>query len=223
MAVSESASRHSVQSRYSHPWLAEALFALDRWLRHRQGVIEYSAHPRCLFRMDVSRARRGLRLRDGTLLRPGQRIVHLHLWNERIPPVPQNGTTIRWARQMQHGMEVSLRELAKYLASRPELRDVAVICAEAPCGTQSQAHQLAHIMAHYGFEAILDDEPQRLGERLHRFGDNILISLMVLAQNSVTLRADTLRRVRLPIYLSRRGLAERFGDTKDAAEVREAV
>jgi len=69
----------------------------------------------------------------------------------------------------------------------------------------------------------LDEEPERLGERLHRFGDNILISLMVLAQNSVALRADTLRRVRVPIYLSRRGLAARFGDTKYAVEVRGVV
>ncbi len=222
MAVWQSA-RRSVQSPYSHPWLAEAIFALDKWLQRRQGVIEYSAHPQCLFRMDVRRARRQLRLRDGTLLRPGQRVVHLHFWNEHIPPVPEIGTTIRWARQMQHGIAVSLRELAKYLASRPELADIAVIWADAPCGTPSQAHQLAHIMAHYGFETILEDAPMRLAERLHRFGDNILISLMVLAQNSVTLRADTLRRVRVPIYLSRRGLAERFGDTKDAVEVREAV
>ena len=223
MAVWESATRHSARSRYSHPWLAEAIFAFDKWLQRRHGVIEYSAHPQCVFRMEVSGARRQLQLRDGTLLRPGQRVVHLHFWNERIPPVPDVGTTIRWARQMQHGMAVSLRELAKYLASWPELRDIAMIWTDVPCGTRSQAHQLAHIMAYYGFETILDEAPLRLGERLHRFGDNILISLMVLAQNSVTLRADTLRRVRVPIYLSRRGLEERFGDAKDAVEVRGAV
>jgi hypothetical protein len=222
MAVWASA-RRGVQPQYSHPWLAEAVFALDKWLQHRQGVIEYSAHPQCVFRMQIGRSHRQLLLRDGTVLRRGQCIVHLHLWNEHIPPVPATGTTIRWARQMQHGMAVALRELAKYLAARPELADVAAICADVPCGTQSQAHQLSQIMGHYGFETIPEDEPAPLHERLHRFGDNILISLMVLAQNSVTLRADTLRRVRVPIYLSRRGLAERFGDTKDAVEVREAV
>jgi YkoP-like protein len=222
MAVWESA-RRNVQSPYSHPWLAEAIFALDKWLQRRQGVVEYSAHPQCLFRMQVGRSHRHLLLRDGTHLRRGQRIVHLHFWNEHIPPVPQCGTTIRWARQMQHGIAVSLRELAAYLAARPDLDDIAVICGDVPCGTRSQAHQLAHIMAHFGFETILEGEPARLRERLHRFGDNILISLMVLAQNSVTLRSDTLRRVRVPIYLSRRGLAERFGTAKDAVEAREAV
>jgi hypothetical protein len=221
MAAWESARR--VQSPYSHPWLAEAVFALDKWLQRRQGVIEYSTHPRCLFRMQVGRARRQVLLRDGTRLRRGQRIVDLHFWNEHIPPIPASGTTIRWARQMQHGIAISLQELARYLAARPELDDVAAICADVPCGTRSQAHQLTYIMAYYGFETIGEDAPLRLRERLHRFGDNILISLMVLAQNSVALRSDTLWRVRVPIYLSRRGLTERFGNSKQAAEVREAV
>lgn len=222
MAAWQSATR-TAQSPYSHPWLAEAIFALDKWLQRRQGVIEYSAHPQCLFRMQIGQTHRRLLLRDGTLLRRGQRIVHLHFWNEHIPPVPASGTTIRWARQMQHGIAVSLRELAKYLASRPELADVGAICGDVPCGTQAQAHQLSHIMGHYGFETIVEEAPVRLRERLHRFGENILISLIVLAQNSVALRSDTLRRVRVPIYLSRRGLAERFDCAEHAAEVREAV
>ncbi len=222
MAVWESATR-SVQSPYSHPWLAQAVFALDKRLRRRQGVVEYSTHPLCLFRLQIGRSRRQLLLRDGTALRRGQRIACLHFWNEHIPPVPQSGTTIRWARQVQHGIAVSLRELVQYLASRPDLDDVAVICGDVPCGTQSQARQLTHIMTYYGFETIVEDEPAPLGARLHRFGENILISLMVLARNSVALRADTLRRVRVPIYLSRRGLAARFGSAEQTAAAREAV
>jgi hypothetical protein len=222
MAVWESAKR-STPSPHSHPWLAEAIFAFDKWLRRCQGVVEYSTHPHCLFRLEIGRCRRQLLLSDGTPLRHGQRVACLHFWNEHIPPVPESGTTIRWARRLQHGIAISLRELARYLASRPDLADVAVICADVPCGTQSQADQVAHIMAYYGFETIFRKEPAPLGERLHRFGENILISLTVLAQNSVTLRADTLRRVRVPIYLSRRGLAERFGSARQAATASEVV
>jgi hypothetical protein len=50
-----------------------------------------------------------------------------------------------------------------------------------------------------------------MGERLHRFGENILISLIVLAHNPGALRPDTLKRVRVPIYLSRRVLEKKFG------------
>jgi hypothetical protein len=222
MAAWESASR-SMQSPYSHPWLAEAIFAFDKWLRRRQGVVPYSAHPQCLFRLQIDRSRRQLLLRDGTILGRGQRIARLHFWNEHIPPIPESGATFRWARQMQHGIAISLRELVKYLASQPDLGDIAVICADVPCGTQLQASQVAHIMAHFGFETIFEKEAAPLAERLHRFGENILISLVVLAQNSVALRADTLQRVRVPIYLSRQSLAKRFGPAGRAAAASEVV
>ena len=42
--------------------------------------------------------------------------------------------------------------------------------------------------------------------------ENILISLIILAHNAGALRLDTLNRVRLPIYFSRRLLNEKFGD-----------
>ncbi len=209
MAVWDSAEQRA-SSPYSHPWLAEALSALDGRLRRRQAVFEYTRHPACVFRLDISHARQSLTLRDGTRVRAGQRIGRLHFWNEQIPPMPLRGATIGWARRMQRAIEISLRELARYLASRPDLADIAVICGEAPSGTRNQSAQLARVMAHYGFEAL--PEPARLpiGERLHRFGENILVSLIVFAHNPGALRADTLSRVRLPIYLSRRILEREF-------------
>lgn len=203
--------RHSPASRYSHPWLAETLFAFDTRLRQQRGVIEYSAHPACLFRLEIARAHRRLTLADGTRLRPGQRVVRLHFWNEHIPPVPAAGTTIRWARQVQRNISLSLRELARYLSSRPDLCDISVVCGDVPSATREQCRQIEYIMAHYGFETIMETEQLPFAERLHRLGENILISLTVFAQNPATLRLDTLQRVRVPIYLSRGILERKFG------------
>jgi len=213
MAVWDSAARRT-GSPHSHPWLAHVLFALDRHLRRRHAVFEYSRSPSCVFRVDITPAPRALTLRDGTRLAPGQRIARLHFWNEHVPAVPRSGATIAWARQMQQGMAVSLHELQRYLAARPDLDDIAAVCAIVPSGTRAQSGQLARIMGYYGFEAIA--EPQHLSfvERLHRFGENILISLIVLAQNPAALRLDTLNRARLRIYLSRRTLEEKFGGTR---------
>jgi hypothetical protein len=210
MAVWDSAELRT-RSSYSHPWLAEALSALDSRLRRRHAVFEYTNNPACVFRLDITRARRALMLRDGTRVGAGERIGRLHFWNEQIPPVPEVGPTIGWARQMQRAMAASLRELARYLATRPDLGDIAVIGAEVPSGTKTQSEQLARIMARYGFEAVVDPEHPPLRERLHRFGENILISMVVLARNPGALRADTLARTRLPIYLSRRVLEAEFG------------
>jgi len=210
MAVWDSAEQRA-RSPYGHPWLAEALFALDERLRRRQAVFEYTRNPACVFRLDIGPSRRSLTLRDGTHVRAGQRIGRLHFWNEQIPPMPINGPTIGWARQMRCAIAASLHELARHLASRPELADIAAISADVPSGTSDQSEQLARIMARYGFEALAEPVRLSIGDWLHRFGENILISLIVLASNPGALRADTLRRVRLPIYLSCRVLEREFG------------
>jgi hypothetical protein len=216
MAAWDSA-KQRVASSYSHPWLAELIFAFDTRLRRRQAILEYSAHPSCIFRLEITRARRQLALRDGTRVRAGQRIARLHFWNAHIPPVPRNGATIRWARRMQESIAISLRELARFLSLRPDLRDISAICADVPSGTKAQSRQVAHIMAYYGFEARNEDKQLPIGERIHRFGENILISLTVFAQNAAALRLDTLNRVRVPIYLSRRALEQKFGNLDGAA------
>jgi len=209
MAMWDSA-RQRTRLRPSHPWLAEVLLALDVRLRRRQAVFEYTRNPSCVFRLDISHSPRLLVLRDGTRVHPGQRIARLHFWNEQIPPVPKGGATIGWARQMQRAIATSLRELASYLASRPDLGDIAAVCADAPSGTRTQSEQLARIMARYGFEAVVEREHLPIGERLRRLGENILISLFVFAHNPGALRPDTLKRVRVAIYLSRQVLEREF-------------
>lgn len=214
MAVSGSA-RQSVSLSPSHPWLAGILFALDDYLRQHHAVRDFSFDPSCIFRLDIARANRALVMRDGTHLHPGDRIGRLHFWNEHIPPAPDNGTTIGWARQMQRRIAISLRELACYLASQPDLCDIAVICGNVPSATNAQSEQLARIMARYGFETIPERGPHAIGEHIHRLAENILISLIVFAQNAKALRVDSLSRVRVPIYISRRTLHERFGDARE--------
>jgi len=210
MVVWDSAEQRA-RSSFSHPWLVDVLSALDTWLRRRQAVFEYTRNPTCVFRLDIHHSTRSLVLRDGTRVDPGRRIARLHYWNEQIPAMPSDGPTFAWARQMQRAIAISLRELASYLASRPDLDDIAVICGDVPSGTKEQSAQLARIMAYYGFEARIEPERLPLRERLHRFGENILISLIVLAHNAGALRPDTLKRVRVPIYLSRRVMERKFG------------
>lgn len=222
MAVWDSAEREP-HPPHSHPWLAEFLYALDLRLRRSQAVFEYCSDPACILRLEIAFAPRAIALHDGTVARPGQRIARLHFWNEHIPPFPQDGATIAWARQMQRAGAISLRELARYLASRPDLDDITVLCGDVPFGTRTKTEKLARIMTHFGFEVM--PEPARLpiGQRLRRLAENLLISLIVFAQNAGALRPDTLNRVRVPIYLSRRLLNEKFGDAGEGPSFAEVA
>src|ERR1700728_676222 len=216
MAVWDSANRESYAPR-SHPWLAQGLFALDVHLRRRQAVFEYTEHPSCIFRLGIAHSSRSIALTDGTYVEAGRRIARLHFWNEHIPPFPENGATIAWARQMRRAIAISLHQLALYFASRPDLDDIAVICGDVPSGTKPQIGKLARIMAHYGFEVIPEPEHLSIAQRLQRFGENFLISMIVFALNAGALRPHTLNRLRLSICFSRRLLNEKFGKVGMAA------
>lgn len=223
MTVSIDAGR---DDRYAHPWLAELVFALDARLRHRHQVIEYTADPDCILRVHMSRSEYSFALADGTQVRPGDRILNLHLWNEHIPAVPTAGPTIAWARCFHQHLVRSIRRLAGYCAARAELDDVVAIGANLVQATRQQRAQLISIMRRFGFESLR--EPERgcdsahLEAPLRRLGENILISAMVLVQNPVVFRPDSLWRVRTPVFVSRTALIARFGAPHYSPTVRSA-
>jgi hypothetical protein len=53
-------------NRHKRPSWAELIFALDSWLRRREGVFEYSHKPDCIFRAQLSRLSSDVLLSDGT-------------------------------------------------------------------------------------------------------------------------------------------------------------
>ncbi|MGH8148501.1 MAG: YkoP family protein [Steroidobacteraceae bacterium] len=189
-------------------WLEHAIFALDGWLRRRQGIFEYSADPRCLFRVELGRADQTLRLHDGTSVRTGDQVLVLHLWNENIPAMGQEGPTVAWAHQVSRAIHASLRELARYLEQQPRLAPVRAVCGDMQLGSARQTEQLAHIVERYGFEA-LDDWMGRHGA-VHRIGKSLLIFLLVAATNPIALRSAILRRYHKRVFLSRATLERRY-------------
>jgi hypothetical protein len=203
------------RSGHDHPWLAVIVDAIDQRLRAREGVGEYSTCPECILRFQIAESRNGLVLSDGTQVHAGDRIIDLHLWNEQLPTMPERGATLAWARRISRALDLSLRELARYLAERRDLDNVLAIRANLSLASGERSHQLARITARFGFERLAASRPQ--SGRLHRLGENILISLMVIAYNATAFRLDSLRRDRVPVYMSRRMLTSRFGKSREFA------
>ena len=195
--------------------LGRLIFRIDDHLRARQGVVEFTGHPRAIFRLRVRALDQDVVLVDGTRAGAGERIADLHLWNEQLPIL--RGDSLAWARQMNRCLDLSLRELARHLAGRGDLDDVAAIRADMGFGTADQLRQLARIAGRYGFEAVADRRELSKGRRLHRLGENVLISLMVLARNGEALRPDTLARSRVQVFLSRHALMRRYAGSEASA------
>ncbi len=193
-----------------HSSLGRFLLALDERLRERHAVFEYTSHPSCILRMQIGSLDHDVYLSDGTAARAGERLIELHLWTEQIPPMPEEGPSIAWARRMNAGMIIALQELAQFLRRRPEVDDILVLRAKTPFTGPQGIAQSVRLMRGYGFEPVPEAAPLTLRDRAHRLGENVLITLMVFAHNRPALRADTLKRERAPLFMSRATLERRY-------------
>jgi YkoP-like protein len=198
-------------------WLGAALDALDGRLRLRHGVTKYTRCRNCLFRIQVITSCDDFVLSDGVHVRPGDPLISLHVWNEQLPAFPTSGPTLAWARRFNRAFDTSLRDLAHFLETRPDLDDVKAICGNMAFAPTERSAQLTRFVGRFGFEKVAMSSSQSLRRRMHWFGENILISMIVLAHNATALRADTLWRDRTLVFLSRQTLRRRYGFIRDQA------
>jgi hypothetical protein len=185
-------------NRHRRPPWARFIFALDSWLRRREGVFEYSRKPDCIFRARLSRLSNDVLLSDGTIGRSGDRVIDLHLWNEQIPVAPVARYSLAWGCRFNRSFAKSLGELAQSLVNKPELSDINIIRANI------NLDPLHRIAARHGFEIIREPVKPSPWERVHRFGQNILYWLLTLACHSGRARPNKFWRSRQLLYLSRR-------------------
>ncbi len=192
--------------------LERGVFRLDRWLQERHGVFEYTRDNRCIFRIQRATALERVDLAGGSSIRPGEPILNLHLWNEHIPAIRDDGATVGWARRLSRAIDLSLQELARYLSEHAELDEIVAMRADMRLRTEEKNRQLAYLSARYGFE---DGVTHHQGESrpLHRLGENVLVLLLVMATNPMALRASVLMRAPKVVYLPRAELHRRYGPT----------
>jgi hypothetical protein len=210
MEQSENADAGISSAHGPRSFLARMIERLDLHLRLEQGVVEYSASPHCIFRLQLIESPDDFTFSDGARVRAGDRLLDLHIWNEHVPLIGKSGPTVAFARRLDRCIDASLLELTGFLRERADLDDVRAIRGNLVLGSKERSSQIARIAARYGFERVARSAPLSVGERLHRFGENILISMLVFARNPGSLRADTLWRDRTLTYLSRRRLEQRY-------------
>jgi hypothetical protein len=198
-------------------WVGRTALRIDDGLRCRNNVYEYTNDPQCIFRIQITEAWQNIDFADGAAAHIGDRLISLHLWNEHVPAIPPEGPSLAWGRRMGRVMHVSLRQLAAFMSLRPEFDGVVAIHGNMAESTAQTAAQLLRIMQHFGFETAPQQRAIPWGQKLHQFGENILVLLLLLAVNPAAARISVLSRVRFEMFLSRASFNKRYGPSSLAA------
>jgi hypothetical protein len=142
------------------------IFIIDAALRRWYGVRSYCVTSETLLRIATTRAARHIVLDDGTRIAPGDPVIELHIWNERLPALGLPGRNLAWACRVKRRMQHSLHRLAEHLERVPELRGYAAVHAEAFACSERAARRLAWIAARFGLMPIAPEQPVGWGQKM---------------------------------------------------------
>lgn len=185
---------------------------IDDGLSRRAEVQPYADDAACMLRIAPTRARRVVRLSDGAEIRPGDLVLDVHCWNERVPAMPEGGADLAWALKTSGRLRHSLGLLARAVETTPALQATRAVRARVNfVGLGGSNRSVSRIIARMGFEDV-DEGRAAWPDRVHDALENVLIAALVWTHNPAALRRDKLLRERRPVWCSRERLAVLHGD-----------
>jgi hypothetical protein len=164
----------------------------DGWLRQSEGVFEFTQAPDCILRLRRGRARETIRLPEA-VIPAGSPILEIHLWNERIPPIPATGADMAWAGWMTRRFIGSFRLVAGYMSAETDLDSIRAVCGTTVLVGSTVDSSGGKILTGLGFS--LRPSHNRLG-RFGEFWENLYTWWLMWAFNAASLQRRSLFRLR---------------------------
>lgn len=179
------------------------IYGIDWLLRRWYGVYEFSRTQDDLLRISVRVAKASLTLSDGTKVVPGDPIIDLHIWNERVPTLGAVGPSLVWASRVNRRIERSLIALARHLDHRDDLERCVALRAVAIFVSGRAAGKATRIAARYGLMPPLEARRADLGHGLLAFG-------LTWACNPASLVGQRLKPMRYEFWMSSQALRDTY-------------
>jgi len=161
--------------------------ALDRRLRKRLNIADFSGHPDCVFRTRLCEAYRDLPLPDGTVAR-GAPVVEVHWWNEHIPPIGHAGLDMKWAVRLRRMLATTHREIAQQLLRNPDWKAVQAVGATTAVFPAGGPEAWARRMGRMGYVVMPHENPSG---RIAEFFENIWVWMLWHTYQTGTGRVPT--------------------------------
>lgn len=126
---------------------------IDRVLRRQQGVFVFCTEPGCVLRASYGQARRGVQLDDGLVVRPGDPLLHVHFWNERLHEMTAGERSdLAWSIALANRLRYSFAELAAFCERDGACREVVAVHGEFGFMPRGRRVDGARVLARLGLE-----------------------------------------------------------------------
>jgi YkoP-like protein len=182
--------------------------SFDAWLRRTSGVFEFSADPKCLFRLRRTRAPHDLQLPDVEVPASAP-VLELHLWNEHMLPIPSEGPDVIWAMQLRKMVIESLHAVGQQFRRDPRLSSVQAVGGVTVLLFTGPHTGAERLFSRLGFRVFPYHNP--LG-RFGEFWENLYTWGLMWTFNAASLRRRQLLRLRrTEVWLSAREFLRRYG------------
>ncbi len=189
--------------------------AVDDAQRRRLGIMAIADDPECIFRLAKGYSAHGFCLPDGTQVSRGDPVAVLHLWGERMPPVPPEGADLAWAKRTQRLLIHSMGAVAREVRDNPLLADALALGNQAslPFSTGT-----TRMLERLGFAFLETQDGQRPLARLMARLSQVWTRLLRRAYNAASLRdRDAKAYETRPMWMSRAALLDRYARPKQSA------
>ncbi|MDH7488891.1 MAG: hypothetical protein QHH80_05235 [Anaerolineae bacterium] len=184
---------------------------IDYFVRRSLGVVEFTNDPDCILRISPARAAQARTLSDGTVIRPGDPLCEIHLWNERLPKMGPDGPDLQWGLAMYRGMVRSLELLARFLQTSAEYADAVAVHAEGAAMRGPEADQVQRLFARLGFDTAPRHAVTRR-ERFARWWQKLYSTWLIWTFNPASLKGKRMSGLtHCEFWISRRAFMERYG------------
>ena len=182
---------------------------LDAWVRRQQGFIEFNDSPTCMLRVVVKRAECELRLSDGAVVLPGEKIIDIHFWNERLPKASAC-QGLGWGGRFGRALMRSFVDLAAAIDADPRLAGAVAIRGRLAFANGRNREEMGRFGQWFGFESIEESGPLPLGRRLHDAAEDLWLLALTWTFNPGSLPTRKTIRRREDLWISKAKLVDRY-------------
>lgn len=189
--------------------LQHAVRRLDAWVRRQQHFIEFSDSPTCMLRVVVMRAEHEIRLSDGARVSPGETIIDIHFWNERLPKASAC-QGLGWGGRFGRALMRSFVDLAAAIDNDPRLAEAVAVRGRLAFANGRNRDEMDRFGQWFGFESIEDAGPLPLARRLHDAAEDIWLLALTWTFNPGSLPTRKTIRRREDLWISRAKLVDRY-------------